>query len=82
VTDARLLRAAIDASGLTPAAFWRDVLGKSSVGDVYKTLNGSRVLPNQEARVICTVIVSDPALTPVFTAAVDAVRAQSTNQRG
>jgi hypothetical protein len=73
-SDAALLRAAIAASEITPAAFWRTVLGHASVSDVYRTLNGSRPLPNAEARVICTAVLSDPSLTGVFRAATDALR--------
>jgi hypothetical protein len=77
MTDAALLRAAIDASGLEATTVWRSVLGHADMSNLYKVLGGTRALPNAESRIICTVILSDPALAAVFVAAADALAAGS-----
>lgn len=74
MTDADLLTATIAATGLTPAALWRDVLGQPYVSDVYRRTSGERPL-TPEGRVLCTLLIASPELLPAVQGAVDAVRA-------
>lgn len=68
-TDSELLRAAIDASGLSARRFAVELLGVDE-RTVRRWLDGTRPL-QATARILCNAIVAEPALTELLRAAAD-----------
>lgn len=75
-SDAQLLRAAIDASGLPDVRFAEDVLG---VNDrTLRTWLGGRPLDRSATvRVVCAAIVDDPPLAARLAGVLDELRARN-----